>query len=170
MSLHSQDWINIAIAAGTCAAACFSYKASDAAKKSNESSIQQFREQQKKEDEKWLTSILQSLALQCNEEVSKTGVLNDSDSSISRIATLSYNAIDFVNRYSTEVKRSSNLRNFWCFLHSSVWSELKGRQILNSKQVTEEDMIIFPGAAEFYSTVKEQYDFVEDNLIKVLSP
>lgn len=168
MSLHTQDWINIAIATGTCVAAFFSYKASSAAKESIKSTKEQFRTQQAIENEKWLTSILQSLASQCNEEVLSTGALKDTDSSISRIATLTHNAIDFVNRYSPDHKKMTNLTNYWCFLHSSVWAELKGRNILKTKEVTEDAIFIYPDSAEFYILVKAQYDFVDENLIKAI--
>ncbi|WP_288444850.1 hypothetical protein [uncultured Pantoea sp.] len=169
MSLHTQDWINIAIAMGTCAAAFFSYRASNAAKESVDSSKEQFRTQQAIENEKWLTSILQSLAAQCNEEVLSTGALKNTDSSISRIATLTHNAIDFVNRYSPEHKKMANLTNFWCFLHSSVWVELKERGVLNTKEVTEDALFIYPGSNEFYLLVKSQYDFIDANLIKKIN-
>jgi hypothetical protein len=169
MSLHSQDWINIAIATGTCLAAFFSYKSSNAAKKSIESSEAQFKKQQQVENEKWLTSILQSLAFQCNEEVSSAGTLKDTDSAISRIATLSHNAIDFVDRYSSEHMKLSNLTNYWCFLHSSVWTELKERTILQTKEVTADAMFIYPGQAEFYTLIKSQYDYVDEHLIKAIS-
>ena len=124
--------INLAIAIGTGAAAFFSYRAarisSSAAKQAKEIAVTTSQE----EKNRWITGLLFSLANRCNECVTLTsGQVMPTEANVSKMITILCNAIDLVNRESPE-NSEHHLKNFWIFLHSSIWVELKKRDVLDS--------------------------------------
>jgi len=162
MSLHTQDWINIAIALGTATAAFGSWRAANAAKKS----VDEMKLQSEDEKDRWLTNLLQSLASQCNTEINENGLYKNQRTGISRVATICHDTIDLIDLYSTKENKDKHLKTFWTFLHSSIWAELKSRKILKLFEPDESSDDFFPDSTGYYSLITKQYDRISKDLIK----
>ncbi len=162
MSLHSQDWINIAIALGTATAAFGSWRAANAAK----NSVDAMKLQSEDEKDRWLTNLLQSVAAECNKEINENGLYRSRRSGVSRVATLCHDAIDLIQLYSPINSTDKHLKTFWTFLHSSIWAELKSKTILENFKPDSKSKDYHPDAEEFYDLVTKQYERISKELIK----
>ncbi|WP_313698188.1 hypothetical protein [Pantoea sp.] len=162
MSLHSQDWINIAIALGTATAAFGSWRAANTAK----NSVDEMKLQSDDEKDRWLINLLQSVAAECNKEINEVGMYRNNRSGVSRVATLCHDTIDLIQLYSPKNSIDKHLRTFCTFLHSSIRAELKSRDILKNFTPDARSEDFHSDAEEFYDLVTKQYDRVSKYLIK----
>ncbi|MEG5564335.1 hypothetical protein UXQ08_12435 [Enterobacter ludwigii] len=166
MSLHSQDWINIAIATGTAAAAFASWRSARIAKQTANDSLNFMQTQLIDEKDRWLTELLFSFAEQCNREINTKGQIANGSAGLSRIATITHSAINLIHRYkSDDENRLPHLYNYWGFLHSAVWTEFTDRDLLLSEGKTGGGMFSFPDEG-WLKTLSQQYDFIESHLLK----
>ncbi|MDI7504523.1 hypothetical protein [Cronobacter dublinensis] len=153
--------INLAIAIctgiaalGSCLAAAIS---SSAARQAREIAVTTSRE----EKNRWITDLLFSLANRCNECVTLTsGQVMPTEANVSKMITILYNAIDLIKRESPENSKH-HLKNFWIFLHSSIWVELKTRDVLDS-------LIDVNSSAR--AMLSSQYEKVSMELMEVVDP
>lgn len=128
------DKINLAIAIGTCIAAFSSLIAAFIAKKSTQRAEFLTKKNALEEKKRWLTDIIFSLANQCNECVTKSGVIMPTEANVSRMITILCNAIDLIKRESPPDHEVAHLKNLWIFLHSSIWVEIKSKDVFESLQ------------------------------------
>lgn len=153
-----QDKINFAIACGTGAAALFSFIAAVisgfAARQAKKIALITARE----EKNRWMTDLLFSLANHCNECVTLNGgIVMPTEANVSKMITILCNAIDLVKRESPN-NSSHHFKNFWVFLHSSIWVEIKQKNVLNGLQD------ISPNAR---AVLSHQYEKVRNELMNV---
>lgn len=156
--MNVTDKINLAIAIGTGLAALGSLIAaliaSKAARNAELSALNTARE----EKDRWLAGVLLSMANQCNECVSTTGIVLPTKENVSRLITILYNAISLIKRERERGNRNDQYENLWIFLHSSIWVEIKERHtLLKLDGLDEQTKNDLPG----------QYDYVHRNLTEL---
>lgn len=163
--LSTPDYINLAIAFGTLLAAFGSWKAASIAGKSARSTARFAYITATEEKDRWLTELLFSLANQCNECVTANGFIKNDVAFLSRIVTILNNAIDMIHRQKPSDQREDHFKNLWIFLHSSIWVELKSRDVLNRLAPDPNGAFEFDGAEKEHTTLVEQYDKILKELI-----
>lgn len=156
MALSTADKINMAIAIGTGLAALGSLAAAIIASRSARRTEQFSERSAREERDRWLTGVLFSMASQCNECVSTTGVILPTKENISRLITVLYNAVELIGREGGNVNRTNQLSNLWIFLHSSIWVEIKNQSILSSLQNLD---------IEDKRMLNLQYNYVKKNFL-----
>ncbi|WP_442801389.1 hypothetical protein [Serratia rubidaea] len=154
-SLHTQDWVSIASAFGTCVAAFFSWRAVRSANKVADSAEKERKENAERERVRWLASLMSDMANRCNLKVKENGKLMDEKADLSSIVTAVHDAVEFVNSYTVSNDEQRQVKMFlWKLLHTSVRGEL--RECRLGKRYDD-------------ATLNEQYAFVQDNLVDVVN-
>lgn len=156
-SLSIQDKINMAIAIGTGIAAFSSMLAAIISSMSSRRALAATAKTSREEKDRWLTGLLFSLANQCNECVSVNGKVMPTEANLSRMITILYNAVDLIKREKNPENRPPMLRNFWIFLHSSIWVEIEKGDVMSSlKEFDPSSMAV----------ISSQYQMVRNELMR----
>ncbi len=166
MSLHSQDWINIAIATGTSIAAIASCFAARGARRAAEQSEQQNERNAHGERTRWLTSTLIGMAESCNTVVLEHGILSGEQANLSKMITTIHHAIEMIEDHDIDSEKTK--KYLWYFLHTSIRAELISREQLK-RWSPEDTQMLFPDSERIYNTLTKQYDFVETGLVNVVN-
>lgn len=171
MTLHTQDWINITIAAGTCAAAFFSWRS---ARNSNKIALRAEKQSDrinKEEKVRWLSSIL----------LDKVNKLDDIVSATEGAGTIQYNLlgmaksireiIDMIEMQDIDLTQVVELKKIiWLRIPPSIKGELKERKILSLIEPAEDSFIsYFEDSKNIYDELTSHYDFANNSLVRIVS-
>lgn len=171
MTLHTQDWINIIIATGTCAAAFFSWRSSRNANKIALRAENQSDRINKEEKARWLSSIL----------LDKVNKLDNIVSSTEGAGTIQYNLlgmaksireiVDMIEMQHLDLTQIVELKKIiWLRIPPSIKDELKERKMLSIIEPEEDSFISsFEDSKSIYAELTSHYDFANNNLVRIVS-
>lgn len=169
MSLHTQDWINIVIASGTCAAAIFSWKS---AKVSNKIALRAERQTERiSEEEKlrWLLEIMFDAADRIDDVVSNNEGPGEIQSELMKMITSIRHIIELIEMQNISAFNAVMLKkSLWGRLRLSIKNEIKHRYALSLIEPGDDNFFVFPDSEKIYKDLSVHYDFVCAKLVNIV--